>query len=188
MRVLWLRLGILALTVTVASPGHARELAPSVGVSGQERSQDQGSWTKPVLAGIGLGAAGFLAGGLIGGALSYDSDTEYSGLAGAFIGSQIGGTLGMATGAHLGNHRRGNLALDFLTGAAIWGAGIGLVVASQDATVGPAVFVVIPIAQILGTVAVERAVGQRRLRRGDIAVAVVPTASGGAVFVASVAF
>ena len=39
----------------------------------------------------------------------------------------MGGTLGMALGVHIGNGRRANLALDFLTASAVWGAGVGLV-------------------------------------------------------------
>ncbi len=95
----------------------------------------------------------------------------------------------MALGVHLGNKRRGNLALDFVTGAAIWGAGIGIAAASDwDDTVTGVAFVMIPIAQLVSTVAVERAIGQSRLRRERASVSLMPRVDGGAMLVGRVAF
>jgi hypothetical protein len=155
----------------------------------QQTPQDQGSAAASIGAGIGLGVAGFLAGGLIGsGSASNCTSSDFCQLEAAFYGAAAGGTFGMALGVHLGNGRRGNLALDFLTGALVWGAGIGIAAASNSETGYTVAFVTIPIVQLVTTVVVERAVGRSRSRRGDIRVAAVPRVSGGAALAASVAF
>ena len=95
----------------------------------------------------------------------------------------------MALGVHLGNRRRGNVVVDFVTGAAIWGAGIGLAAASDwDDTVTQVAFVMIPIAQLVSTVAVERAIGRSRLRMRHVSVSLVPRVDGGAMLVGRVAY
>ena len=83
-------------------------------------------------AGTGLGLVGFVVGGIA--AVAITGNRTGDGiwdLEPLFYGAAAGGTLGMALGVHLGNKRRGNLALDIVTGAAIWGAGIGIVTASD---------------------------------------------------------
>jgi hypothetical protein len=149
---------------------------------------DQGSATRPVLMGIGLGAAGFFVGGLTGLVLANDCSGEMCDAGPFLFGAAAGGTLGLALGAHLGNHRRGNLALDFLTGAAIWGAGLGIVAATGwDETAATAAAVTVPIVQLAGTVMVERAVGRSRAMH-RMSLAIAPDLRGGARVAAAVPF
>jgi len=149
---------------------------------------NQGSAARPVLMGIGLGAAGFFVGGLTGWALANDCSGEMCAAGPFLLGAAAGGTLGLALGAHLGNHRRGNLALDFLTGAAVWGAGLGIVAATGwDETAATAAAVTVPIVQLVGTVVVERAVGRSRSNH-RISLAVAPDLRGGARVAAAVPF
>ena len=152
--------------------------------------QHQGSIAPAIGAGIGLGVVGFLVGGLTAHSLAGPCEGEdYSCLEAAFFGAAAGGTFGMALGVHLGNHRRGDLALDFLTGGAVWGLGIGITLAFDDNdTAAGIAFVTIPIAQLAATVAVERAVGRARLRDRNLRVSVVPHGGRGATLAASVAF
>ena len=87
------------------------------------------------------------------------------------------------------NDRRGNIALDLLTGAAIWGAGIAVAAASDwNSTVTTLAFIAIPIAQLVTTVAVERAVGRSRASQPDIFVSMGPDLKGGATLVVSLRF
>ena len=178
------------LLATVPALGGAQHLSPLTLNDQQETTQGQGSAGSSILAGIGLGLAGFAIGGLTASGIASDCTShELCQLEAAFYGAAAGGTFGMALGVHLGNKRRGNLALDFVTGAAIWGAGIGIAAASDwDDTVTPVAFVMIPIVQLVSTVAVERAVGQSRLRRQRSSVSLVPRVDGGAMLVGRVAF
>jgi len=166
---------LLAMVLTV---GQAQSRPDSVPV------------TRPLLTGAGLGVAGFFAGGYTGVLLSRGCDShEYCSLEAAFYGAAAGGTLGLALGVHLGNRRRGSFALDFLTGAAVWGAGIGLAAVSDwDDTVVWTAFVLVPIAQLASTVAVERAVGRSRSRGRTAAFTVVPTGPRGALLLGSISF
>jgi len=174
--------------VTVLRPSHAQRLSsPAVGRQFATREEGQGSAGGSIAAGIGLGLAGFLGGGLTASTMArHCTSNEYCQLEAAFYGAAAGGTLGMALGVHLGNHRRGNFALDFLTGAAVWGAGIGVAAATHwDTGVTWAAFITIPIAQLATTVAVERGTGRSKARR--LSLVVVPNAVHGARLAGSVA-
>jgi ABC-type uncharacterized transport system permease subunit len=116
----------------------------------------------PIVGGLVLGGVGFVLGAGIAAAVAQDcTSSEYSVWEAAFYGAAAGGTLGMATGVHLGNGRRGNLLLDLLTAAAVWGIGIGIAAASDwNNTVTRVAFVSIPVAQLTATIAVERALGR----------------------------
>jgi hypothetical protein len=178
-----------ALLLLILPVAHGQSLGPPAAHQGG--IDDQGSAGAAIVAGLGLGLAGFLVGGLT--AASTVKDCPHSEgpcsrqLEAAFYGAATGGTFGMALGVHLGNHRRGNLALDFLTGAAVWGAGVGIAAASGwDTGVTVGAFVAIPIIQLASTVKVERAVGRSRARR--LSVFVAPQRSGRTTFGASVPF
>lgn len=136
--------------------------------------------------GAALGSVGFVIGGVAGAHLAdceFDAD-GFCGLQGALFGAAALGTFGLATGVHLGNDRRGGYGLDLLTAAGIWGVSMALLAATGwddgATTVG---FVALPIAQLLGTVAVERATGDRRVREsnttGRLDVRFGPTPAGG---------
>jgi len=139
-------------------------------------------------AGLGLGAIGFVAGGLISVAVTHDCrSSDYCGLEWAFIGAATGGTLGMALGVHLGNRRRGNFALDFLTAGAIWAAGITTVAVVGNENVTYVMFVLIPVTQLTATIAVEGSAGRARARREAARVSITPI-RGGAAITATVSF
>lgn len=136
------------------------------------------------------GVAGFFAGGLVGLAFSYDcTGDDYCGLRGFLIGAAVGGTLTMALGVHLGNDRRGSLPLDMLTGAAVWGVGIGTAAATGwDDSVTLIAAIGVPMAQLLATTAVERATGRSREAKRSVSVYGGPDLHGGVVVGASLTF
>ena len=140
----------------------AGTLQPTPTVWPNQARQDQGSLAGAILLGGLLGAGGFAAGALIGSAAS--DECEHADAlcieAAAFFGAAGGGTFGMALGVHLGNRRQGNLALDFLTAAAVWGAGIFAAILADSDRADVAILIAIPIVQLGATVAVERAAGR----------------------------
>jgi hypothetical protein len=135
---------------------------------GTERQQ---SASKAVGLGVLLGGAGVLAGGVVGYAIasscqgSTPNPDDWCAVEGTLIGAAIGGTSGMALGVHLGNGRRGSLALDLLTGAAVSALGVGVAAGTRPDWGSPLFWTLslgIPVVQITATVAVERAVGRSR--------------------------
>lgn len=171
-------------------PPHSGRLGAARQTPGSLDPQNQGSVISPILAGAGLGIAGFVAGGLTGAALARDcTGSEYCVLQAAFFGAAAGGTVGLAVGVHLGNHQRGSLPLDLLAGAVAWGTGIGIAAASDwDETVTWVAFATIPLAQLASTVAVERAVAHARARPKGLAISVLPHRAGGVTLAASLSF
>ena len=157
--------------------------------------QDQGSVAGPILAGVGLGAVGFVAGAFIGfgsaGCHSGTSD-ELCGLGEAIIGGAAGGTLGLALGVHLGNGKRGNFALDLLIATATAAGGVALVAKSgvirQESEMGTIAVAAIPLVELASTVVVERTVGRSRARSRRLTLSVLPQAGGGVALGGSVAW
>ena len=143
-------------------------------------------------AGLGLGLGGWAVGGFSAAYLARDcSDHEddYCEITAFLIGAAIGGTFGMALGVHAGNGWRGNLALDFLTGALVWGAGIGLAAASGWAEpLTQVVLVTVPVAQLVTTILVERATGLARARDQTVSVLILPQPDGRMGLGASIRF
>jgi len=143
-------------------------------------------------AGVGLGLGGWAVGGFSAAFLARDcSDHEddYCEITAFLIGAAIGGTFGMALGVHAGNGWRGSLALDFLSGALVWGAGIGLAAASGwDDPLTTIVAVTVPVAQLATTVLVERATGRSRARNQTIGALILPLRDGRMGLGASVRF
>jgi hypothetical protein len=187
-RLIWFAAPLLLATNVAISHAQYR---PLLMVADREpAAQNQGSAGISVLAGLGLGLGGFAAGGLVGAVIASDcSGGEWCQLEGAFYGAAAGGTLGMALGVHLGNGRRGSLALDFLTGAAVWGAGIGIAAASDwDGTVSGVAFVTVPIVQFVSTIVVERAIGRSRSRNQNVTVSLAPRIDGGGALMAAFRF
>jgi hypothetical protein len=134
-------------------------------------TERQQSVSKAVGLGILLGGVGFLAGGAVGYAIASSCQVgtpnpdDWCAVEGTLVGAVIGGTSGMALGVHLGNGRRGSLALDLLTGAALGGLGIGIAAGTKPDWGTPLFWTLslgIPVGQLAGTVAVERAVGRSR--------------------------
>lgn len=113
---------------------------------------------KLAVAGAAGAGIGFMAGGYLGAALDgRDEDCiDMCFGPGLILGALGGEALGMALGVHLANGRQGSLAKNALVSAAILTAGIyathesgGLVLA-------------VPVGQLVGTVAMERADTRRR--------------------------
>src|SRR5215510_8513526 len=114
-------------------------------------------------AGAGLGIAGLLAGGAAGYALasscSGHAENYVCFVPAIFLGAAAGGTFGMALGAHLGNRRQGNLAIDCLAGLGVWTIGIVTLVGTSTwkPPATTVLAVAVPVAQLVTTVLVEQA-------------------------------
>ena len=146
---------------------------------------------KVYAGGVLLGLTGFFAGGLTGYFVSRGgcAGEDYCGLEGFLIGAAVGGTLGMGYGVHLGNGRRGSLPLVLLTGAGIWGVGIGAAALSGwDDPLTGIVAIGVPIVQLLGTVAVERATGRAKERKRALSLYAAPDFAGGVLIGANLRF
>ena len=139
------------------------------------------------------GVIGWGAGALVGYQVAgRDCTGQHCELKSILLGGAVGGTLGMALGVHIGNGRRGNFALDFLTAAAVWGAGVGMVFLLEEFKEGATteeqedlkggqavVLLAIPVVQLVATALVEQTTGRSRGRRQQIALLVIPMRDGG---------
>jgi hypothetical protein len=174
---LWLLAGAIGISYPALLLGQvaAADLpavsAPSNRLVQYVDTEQQQSASKAVGFGVLLGGVGFLAGGAVGYAIASSCQAgtpnpdDWCAVEGTLIGAAIGGTSGMALGVHLGNGRRGSLALDLLTGAAVWGLGIGIAAGAKPDWGSPLFWTLslgIPVGQLAATVAVERAVGRSR--------------------------
>jgi hypothetical protein len=113
-----------------------------------------------VLAAAGLGLLGWGVGALAGNAIAGDCGVEFCRFEGIFYGGAAGGGLGLALGAHLGNHRRGSFPLDLLASGVVWALGYGAMAYSvaQDNDMGRVITaIVLPPVQLLVTVIIEGA-------------------------------
>jgi len=121
-------------------------LPPSDGVAGQNRP------VGAVVGGLLGGVVGGFAGAAIGAAGCQSSGyLDFSCLGRGAMGFLVGEIIGVATGAHLGNGRRGNWARDLAASLVLAVGGLG--VASIDGSPGP--FLLAAAIQVGGTVAVE---------------------------------
>ena len=100
---------------------------------------------------IGGAALGTVAGVL---ACSRNSD-DYCGLL-AIPGGVVGEVIGMPLGVHFANDRRGSLALSTVGSSLVMGAGIAAAIAA-DGTHGWVIVLAIPMVQLAGVIAIERA-------------------------------
>src|ERR1051325_166599 len=145
----------LTSTLTNGFPGPAAPVqgAPEPGIG------------SPLGAAVGLGLLGWGAGALAGLVIQGHCYEEFCGWEGIFYGGAAGGGLGLAVGAHLGNHRRRNFALHVLTSGAVWGLGYAMMrsFVRNDDGVGVAITAIaLPPTQLVATVLVERATGRSR--------------------------
>jgi hypothetical protein len=123
--------------------------------------QEQRSTSRLVAFGLLGGAGGLVAGGLLGAVIGGngedDPDEEWiEALYGSAIGGTIGESIGLATGVHFANNRRGNWAIGSLVSLAIGGLGVKLAYENQDAPEAPIILSATVIAQLLATIAIER--------------------------------
>jgi len=125
----------------------------------------------PLLTAAGLGLLGWGVGALTGHAVQGNCFEEFCEFEGIFYGGAAGGGLGLAVGAHLGNHRRGSFALDVLTSGAVWGLGYALMSSFADNGDDAGVVltaIALPPTQLVATVLVERASGRSRPGRPQV--------------------
>lgn len=115
-----------------------------------------------LVAALGLGALGWGVGALAGHVIQGHCYEEFCAWKGIFYGGAAGGGLGLAVGAHLGNRRRGNFALDVLTSGAVWGLGYAMMrssIKNNDGLGLGITAIALPPTQLVATVLVERATG-----------------------------
>ncbi len=129
----------------------------------------EASTERLVLHGALLGLGGFVAGWIVGGRIGERCDhAEDLCIEDEEVyGAAAGGTLGLVTGVHLGNRRRGSFVADLLAASAVWVAGMvtaNLLSESQNDDATLAVLIAIPIVQFGTTVAVERSTARTRRR------------------------
>jgi hypothetical protein len=138
---------------------HAIDFAPS----------HASSSTKSLyLAALGGGVVGFLGGGVVGAGIDRARDRpcgETCGLGGFLLGSLIGGSTGMAVGAHLANDRTGNVLLGSAATLGTGVVGVLAVIAAERVVADRAAGVLlaaVPLVQIHVAVTVERASSRRQ--------------------------
>jgi hypothetical protein len=110
------------------------------------------------LAGVVGGGLGLVGGMFLGAAIDGGGDDDCIDMCfgpGLILGALGGEALGMALGVNLANGRKGSLPANLLASAAILTGGL-------LATHESGLFVTVPIGQLGGTIAVERAVERRR--------------------------
>lgn len=118
------------------------------------------------VAGAGLlgGAVGLVAGGYLGALLAEsgdDEDLDY--LGGAVVGAALGEGAMLPLGVHLADGRRGSYAASALVSLGLAGAGLlALEAVHYDVPGAPIVLVAVPVAQLVATIAVERATARGR--------------------------
>lgn len=134
---------------------HAGSFA--VPVKDSTKAQKPGSVVGATLGGILGGVVGFAGGALIG--LYADDCYKHGGEASLFCnfdtGLLVGSTSGallLATGVHLGNGKHGRMKYDLLVSVLLGGVGLGAAFAAES----PAILLSTPIAQLIGTVCMER--------------------------------
>ena len=169
-------------------------LIPFTRIHAQEQTSDrefpeEPSLTWPILGGALMGLGGWVTGGVIGVA-AYSDCYELECVEGFIVGAAVGGTVGLAVGTHLGNRRRGNVALDVLSGAGVWFVSLGAahLVGNGYEGASVAVWIIEPIAQFITTVAIERAMGRARAQRHLPQVSVIPQGDGSFALGVSLSF
>jgi hypothetical protein len=118
---------------------------------------------RSVIASAGLGAAGFLAGGLLGIVAQLGCTGDQCEIDGLVLGGIFGLTIGSSVGAHAGNRRSGALGVDLVASAGALALGIGLSNLLFEDNGNP-FLLVIPVAQLAAAVTAERKVAARRLQ------------------------
>jgi hypothetical protein len=141
-----------AAGMTSAPAGWVRVHLPLA--SGQPEGRTSTVWL--ATGGVVGGGLGLFTGMLAGALIDQGADTDCREICfgpGLIIGGLLGEAAGLALGVHVVNGGRGSLALDILTSTAILGAGLFL---GQDSFGGGAILIAIPVAQIVGTITMER--------------------------------
>jgi hypothetical protein len=113
-----------------------------------------------VFSGTLGGIGGLLAGGVIGSRLEMARGCSgyWCGFSGGVAGAAIGSTALIPAAVHLANGRRGNFAAGLAASAAALGGGIAISLITNDAHP----MLLVPVAQIIGAVIVEKRTGAAR--------------------------
>lgn len=104
-----------------------------------------------VFAGLAGGVIGFFAGGSAG-AVAFRDRCEDCGLAGAVWGATAGVSAGIPLAVHLANRRRGSYGTSLGAAIGIGAAGLAAAFALND----PTPLLVVPVGQIVTSIAIER--------------------------------
>ncbi|HEX2091142.1 MAG TPA: hypothetical protein VHG28_02025 [Longimicrobiaceae bacterium] len=118
---------------------------------------------RPVLGGIAGGTVGALVGFGVGLGLNRGCTGDEICLIPALLGSIVGESLGVPLGVHLAEGRRGSLLLG--AGASLGIAGVGLAGMAVLGDSGPpaqGIAVLVPVAQLAASIAIERGTARRR--------------------------
>ena len=151
----------------------------------QQDPQQLGSPGPSVAYGFELGSVGLLTGGVLAMIVSHGCTWDYScQWITVVYGASVGWTLGMTKGIHIGNQKRGSFILDLGIAGSLLGLGFAVI----DSENWPLVFSLIPLAQMVGTVIVDRVVASIRLASGPLSFSVFPGTNGDAVLVTGFAF
>jgi hypothetical protein len=138
----------------------AREVR--IGVSADQARDGRVSGVWLAAGGVVGAGAGLFTGMLAGALLDGRADPgcrDFCFGPGLVFGALLGEAAGLALGVHVVNGGKGSYALDALTSAGILAAALYL---GQDAFGGPAILIVIPAAQIVGTITTERRTSRPR--------------------------
>ena len=111
--------------------------------------------TGGIVVGVAGGTALAVAGTLIGASVASPCRGEWCQLAGAIPGFLLGESVGVATGAHIGAGRKGNLLHEILIASAISTAGVAAVASGHGSGIGPVMLGLVPIAQLAAVLALE---------------------------------
>lgn len=142
---------LLGFATVLTASAHAQSSAAKRGTVGAS-----------VTGGITLGILGFALGGVVGNAVADCPVDHQCRTTGILLGAAAGGTLGMALGVHLGNKSRGDFFRSFITGAAVWAGGIGILALGGDGAVLSLALVAVPVLQMVTMVAVERSTARQK--------------------------
>jgi hypothetical protein len=151
-------LGLLLLSAVRVSAQEARDL----GVSGVAPSSDLDAATAAKLTGAGIlgGAVGLVGGAHLGALIAHNDNCAdcLEELRGALVVGTAGEALLLPLGVHLANGSRGSYWKAALVSAGLAVTGVAIIEAAHwDPPTAPIVAVVVPIAQLVTSIAIERA-------------------------------
>lgn len=151
--------GLAAQARSRPLPRWAPAAGPSEGSTPRAPARERGAPVVGlVVGGLLGGAAGFGAGALVGYALGGGDllcGDDPCGLEEAAYGAIVGQSVALPLGVHVANGGRGNYGLSLLASAAIGAAGVLVINATNDGTP----FLVVPVAQLVSSILIERATG-----------------------------
>jgi hypothetical protein len=116
---------------------------------------------RPVLYGLAAGAAGGIAGSLVAAALA-DCSGQEGCIGAAITGFVVGETLVLPLGVHLAEGRHGSYLLGAATSVGVTAAAVGLLfVIGDSGAPAQGVSLLVPVAQLAATIALERRAARR---------------------------